>query len=79
MLSFSACLAENPGVLKIETQRRETGVEFVIFLVPSACPFPDPSPCPGRGQAARRLRLFCNRRDASIVYCRINNLTSDGS
>src|SRR5713101_3745798 len=48
MLSFSACLAENPGVLKIETQRRETGVEFVIFLVPSACPFPDPSPCPSR-------------------------------
>src|SRR5260370_4586755 len=62
-LSFSACLAENPGALKLENPNslRETRVELVIFLVPCPCPFPDPSPCPGRGQAARRLRLFCNR------------------
>src|SRR5260370_37515217 len=25
--------------------------ESVNFLLPSRCPFPDPSPCPGRGQA----------------------------
>src|SRR5260370_17990550 len=55
-LSFSACLAENPGALKLENPNslRETRVELVIFLVRVRVRVHFQIPLPVQGEGKRR-------------------------